>query len=285
MAHVYATVGEANDYAISGGSTKFASESAAIVALKLSILESVSRRIDHVCHRSAFGSGFGPRTGTNKYDGDGGCTLSLKDDLLSLSTVTLYTSTGSSTTYTPTVDTDYYLANADGYTGPPWRKLILHGQGSPTTFGIGLRVTELAGSWGYQDVRVTSAATTAEALDTSETAVDVSSGSAFSPGMTLLVDAEQMHVTAISSNTLTVVRGANGTTAATHLTGAAIGVYQYPAQVHDVCLRLFLRRWRARDAGADGTVDGVGVGAQPTIESEDTIIRRALTDLMFIGQV
>ena len=43
MAHTYATVAEANDYITSGGATKFAAESAAIVALKLSILESVSR--------------------------------------------------------------------------------------------------------------------------------------------------------------------------------------------------------------------------------------------------
>ena len=75
MAHVYATVAEANDQLTSGGSTKFASEAAAIVALKLSALESVSRRIDEVSHRSAFGSGFGPRLGTHYYDGDGTNTL------------------------------------------------------------------------------------------------------------------------------------------------------------------------------------------------------------------
>lgn len=285
MGHVYATVTEANDYETSGGSTKFASESAVRVALKRAILESVSQRIDDVCHRSGYGSGFGPRVGTNRYDGDGGCDLWLKDDLLSLTTITLNPSTASSTSYSPVVDTDYYLRNADGYTGPPWRRITLHGQGSPAKFGSGLRVSALTGTWGHSNTTVLSSATTSEALDTSETGVDVSAGTAFAVGHTILIDSEQMYVTAISGNTLTVVRAANGTTAATHLTAAAISIYTYDARVHEVALRLYLRRWRARDGGADGTDAGLDVSGVTVREGEDTIIRRALSDLMFVGPV
>jgi hypothetical protein len=282
MGHVYATVAEANDYETSAGATKYAAEVASKVALKLGILESVSRRIDYVCHRSGFGSGFGPRTGINRYDGDGSGVLLLRDDLLSLSAFTVAPTTGGAG-ISPVVDTDYFLATATGYDGPPWRKVILHGRGSPLTFGSGLRTVVATGTWGYSNVTVVSSATTAEALDSSETGVDVSSGTVFSPGMTILVDTEQMYVTSIATNTLTVVRGVNGTTAASHLTAAAIAVYTYPAPVHDVALRLYMRRWKARDAGADGTSDGLGVPGQTTNEGEDTIIRRGLSDLLLLG--
>tara|TARA_Y100000310_G_scaffold58920_1_gene54236 strand:- start:303 stop:7325 length:7023 start_codon:yes stop_codon:yes gene_type:complete len=56
----------------------------------------------------------------------------------------------------------------------------------------------------------------AEALDSSETGVDVDDVTEFAVGQVILLGSEQMKITAISSNTLTVTRGFNGTTAATH---------------------------------------------------------------------
>lgn len=285
MAHIYATVSEANDYITSGGAAKFAAESAAIVALKLGILESVSRRIDYVCHRSEYGSGFGPRIGTNKYDGNGENDLLLRDDLLTLSTATLYDMTASSTSHTPSADTDYYLANANGYTGPPWRKLILHGRGTPMYFGDGYRVTSLLGVWGYASVTIPTGTTVSTGLASSAAATSfTTSGSPLIvPGMTLLIGTEQCYLYALSGTTATIVRGVNGTTAATHADGSAIARYTYDARVHDCALRLFMRRWKARDAGADGTDGGLDVPGVQTREGEDTIIRRALSDLMFVG--
>ena len=55
-----------------------------------------------------------------------------------------------------------------------------------------------------------------EALDDSETGIDVSNGGNFSSGDIILIDREQMKVSSISSNTLTVTRGFNSTDAATH---------------------------------------------------------------------
>ena len=63
-----------------------------------------------------------------------------------------------------------------------------------------------------------------EALDDSETDVDVDDGTKFQVGEYILVDAEIMKVTAISTNTLTVVRAQLGTTAATHLDNALVYV-------------------------------------------------------------
>jgi hypothetical protein len=55
-----------------------------------------------------------------------------------------------------------------------------------------------------------------EALDSSETGVDVDDGKAFRAGDIILCDSERMSVTSISGNTLTVVRGVLGSTAAAH---------------------------------------------------------------------
>jgi len=62
----------------------------------------------------------------------------------------------------------------------------------------------------------------AEALDNSETGVDVDDGSVFVVNDAIRVDNEEMLITNISSNTLTVTRGQNGTSAATHNDNAAI---------------------------------------------------------------
>jgi len=56
----------------------------------------------------------------------------------------------------------------------------------------------------------------AEALDDSETGVDVDDGSEFVTGDFIRVDSEVMEITSVSSNTLTVVRGSRDSTAAAH---------------------------------------------------------------------
>jgi len=64
--------------------------------------------------------------------------------------------------------------------------------------------------------------TLAEALDNSETGIDVLDASNLYAGQRILIDAEEMLISSISSNTLTVARGANSTSAVTHLTGERI---------------------------------------------------------------
>ena len=55
-----------------------------------------------------------------------------------------------------------------------------------------------------------------EALNNSETEINVDDGADFEVGQNIKVDSEEMTITDISSNTLTVIRSVNGTSAATH---------------------------------------------------------------------
>lgn len=74
-----------------------------------------------------------------------------------------------------------------------------------------------------------SGSTLTEALDTSELGIDVDDGTDFRTGDLILIDSEVMHIDTITSNTLTVTRGFDGTTAATHSLGATVkrGQYEY----------------------------------------------------------
>lgn len=275
--HVYASLAQFNDYLRDAGSTTFANESASIVARKLAILESVARDIDTYCQRSDFGSGFGPRTGTNRYDGSNSPVLRLRDDLIAVTSLTIKSdlTQASGTSYTESTD---YIT--EPYDTLPKRSLIAHGYGSLGYFPYGLRIIEVAGSWGERDQRHTATATASAIADTTTTTVTVSAAGEFSPGQTLLIGSEQVYVRSIAGSDLTVQRGANGTTAATHGAAAAIDIYEYAPQVVDCELRLALRRWKGRDAGANG-VDGGGEIPVVQPQSERSIMAVTLRDFRY----
>lgn len=283
LRHTYGNVAEFNDYLTTSGSTTYTNS--ANNARKLEWLEEASRLADHKCKR---GGGFGPWVGTRYYDADGSDTLYLRRDLASLSASGLsITSRFGETPVTPTVSTDFYLAGIGGYEAP-YRKIILHGEGTPTIFGSGPRLTSVTGTWSYPYGTLVLSVTTAEALDDSETEVDVSGLTGLSAGMTILIGSEQMYVTATTDSTtdsITVERGVNGTTAASHLTGAAITRYVYNRNVRNFTFRIAEKRMKARDAGADGSDGGADVGTLSLREGEDTIVRRMLGPLILVGYV
>ena len=85
-------------------------------------------------------------------------------------------------------------------------------------------------AWGDEyllDTPVNIGATLNEALDTSETGVDVNNGALFTVGLTYIIpatngEAEKIYVSSIAGNTLTVIRGFAGTSATTHSSGDAV---------------------------------------------------------------
>lgn len=234
------------------------------------VLGAVSRWIEQFTGRWFF-----PKVQTRYYTAVQSGRL-LVDDLLSVTS--LATDADGDRTYEDTwTATDYDLdpANAANETPPePYTEIAVTPDGDYTFPVRVARGVKIAGSWGYYDVRVTSSATLAEALDISETAVDVSDGTQFGVGQTILIGTEQMQVTGISSNTLTVVRGANGTAAATHDTGATIQVYEYPI-VGEACLLQASRIFRRQDAPF-GVVGGGEIGTQIVLGKGDPEVRAML---------
>lgn len=120
------------------------------------------------------------------------------------------------------------------------------------------RGIEVVGSWGYfQELAVSASVVGAAGINASATTLPVTTGTNFETLQTILVESEQMYVTAISGNNLTVERGVNGTTAAAHVSGVAISVYRYPAPIVAAATIQTMRIFKRNDApfGVTGASD------------------------------
>jgi len=147
--------------------------------------------------------------------------------------------------------------------------------------------------------------TLAEALDNSETDVDVADGTQFATSQVIQIESEQMLIGSISTNTLTVTRGYAGTTAATHATGLPVlrpdnlkyDAWVYPsdlAQTSDepvlsahehwrlipwICHRMALIELsRGRPGGAEALVQGWYALAIDVAEELREIYRRGMEE-------
>ncbi len=156
---------------------------------------------------------------------------------------------------------DYLLDPANGW---PKTQIKAHPNGN-YSFPTGERAVRVTGQWGYGDGKsatpyedtgktVPIGGFTAVATSLALTAGD---GTSFGIGETLLMDSERLYITNISTDTLTVKRGINGTTAAAHLAAAAIYRYLYPDPVREACLLQASRLFRRGDApfGVTGSAE------------------------------
>ena len=274
--HTYASTDDLRDYlAGTSYSAGWTSDSATLRR----IVEASSRRIDNYIGMQSFG----PRIETRYYDiGSGSLrnspqnlvrntgsadignynayesAIDLNVWLISATTVTSFKATdrSSSETLTEGYANDFFL---EPYNTNPKVRIKLN-EDTSKGFYSGQQTFSILGQWGYQND--TTAVTTVDAVSsTTTTSVSVSSASGFGPAQTILVGTEQMYVTSISGNTLTVERGINGSTAATHSGGANASQYDYPEPVLQACLDLGKIIFRDRDM-AVGTSLG---GANPTM--------------------
>jgi len=245
---------------------------------------------------------------------------------------------------------DYFLEPVNS--GPPYTyiEIDLDSSASFTNSGTSQRAIEIVGTWGINDDQVTAGAL-AEALDSSETAVDVTNASLVGVGDVLLVDSERMLVTGrstldtgqnLASNmnalkndqtvdvqsgaalfvgevilienermkiteitgnnatviraydgttlaahtspldvyayrTLTVERGALGSTAATHSTAAAITKWDVPSLVRDLCKATAITRIEQEWSAYGGRV--YSDEAERDSSGTEVVAGRGLTDL------
>jgi len=266
--HTYATADDLRDYlAGTSYSSGWTSDAGSIRR----ILEAVSRRIDDYCG----GGTFGPLTETRFYDiGSGSLrdspqyqTVAITDGIktsmstpgvvpldgwiVSPTTVTAYGATDRATSETLTegYNADFWLMP---YNSAPKTILKLN-EDTTKGFDAGQQTLSILGSWGYTADTVS--VTTSDAIgSTTATSASVTSAANLGPAQTILIDSEQLYITAISGNTLTVERGVNGTTAATHSGGASLYRYDYPELIVQAALDLAKIVFRDRDLGAATTI-------------------------------
>lgn len=271
--HIYASIADASAHLQDGSSS---TAGAAI----LKKLEAASRRVDFYCARSRFvaeRSSFGPQYRTNHYTPDLDCPgeLWLDDDLLTLTEFRVSLIVGA-TGSVYVENTDFLLAPFDRL---PKRKLLAGMPSSSMALGSARRGIAAAGLWGERDVRTALVATMGVIADTSTETVTPSAIAEFSPGQTLWVDSEMLYVRAVGTSTLTVTRGANGSTAATHLALAAIAVATYHPSVVDATLQIFNRRWRRRDSNQAQAFGESGFAQTAPDPGELAILRSTVESL------
>lgn len=166
--------------------------------------------------------------------------LKVDEDLLEVNT--LQTANGDTTI----ASGDYYLKCGATYNRTPYDRIELKVDGDTTVFtfsGTYQKANSVDGIWGYHDDWATAWADSKDAvadvggINASVTSITVSDADGadqygntprFKVGQLLKIGSEYLYLVAknTTTNVLTVVRGVNGTTAATHDAAATIYVYQ-----------------------------------------------------------
>lgn len=264
MGHVYATLAEFKAF-LSGGAVGEERDDSL-----LTLLESASRAVDGYCSR---GSQFGPVVETRTYrSGDRGFgaaidtpwpwprpsssrRLFLNCDVVSITTVTVGTTQ---------LDPSAYTLDGRILDGP---------------FGSNTVTVEMV--TGYPVEIVATGGALDAALSESDGSATVDDGTKFTAGMMLPVGDEQIQVLAVSGETLTILRGANGTTAASHADETPLSRYRYASEVIDATMRVAQRRWKSRDSGISGSFEGVGIPGGIHLDTERSILRTTLRHLTY----
>ena len=214
-------------------------------------VEAASRAIDNYCNRT-----FVTSTATKYFNG---ANVLWIPDLLSVTT--LKTDEDGDGTYENTYQVatepiDYYLYGVgleDTLNTFPKIRIETNPNGDYSGFATGVKKgVQIAGLWGYGDgisatpyIVDTTLATTISSAST--TSVVVTAVTNLSAGQLILMNTEQMYIYSISSTTLTVERGVNGTTAATsHTAGVSLYIYQYPSDIRQACIDLSVATYQNR---------------------------------------
>ncbi len=124
---------------------------------------------------------------------------------------------------------NYTMLDLDGYSVIIFRNLSANKKFNFAThadnIGRGVLVINESGTYSVDCIPeelVDAATNLNEDLDISETGVDVQDGTKFSANDVIKIENEEMYVVSIVTNTLTVIRAYNDTTAATHANGLDI---------------------------------------------------------------
>ena len=123
------------------------------------------------------------------------------------------------------------------------------------------------GIWGYHayDPQAWQAASTiSSAINASVTTVPVTSSTPYAAGQITRCGNELMLITAVATNSLTVIRGWNGSTAAAHDILSTLTIWKTQGDVARGCMIQTARYFRRNEA-VFGTTGGGEMGVQPVI--------------------
>ncbi len=287
--HTYASTDDLRDY-LAGTSYSSGWTSDAVILRRF--LEAASTRIDNYVGMQSFGA----RIETHYYDigrgtlrespqpsvsgvisGEIGvgdmlvAVIPFEDWLIDATTVTNYSGTDRSTSETLSEGyaNDYWL---EPYNSNPKVRLKFN-EDSTKSFNAGQQTLAVAGTWGYTNDTTVQTDLAAAITDDAAVEIEVTNAASLGIAQTILVGTEQMYITGISSNTLTVERGCNGTTSATHLINANVSSYDYPPLVVQACLDLAKIEFRDRDMGVTNIIGTGEQGITRADVSATTILR------------
>ncbi|KKK48788.1 hypothetical protein LCGC14_3141620 [marine sediment metagenome] len=209
------------------------------------LLLSVSEAVEGYCNRH-----FYPLTATRLFDGPGSTRL-LVPDLLSVTTLK-GDDDHDKTFEVDWATTDYWTENYNAeptkHWGHAYDSLMARAQGTKASgFIRGEQNYQIVGKWGHRDYQEDSGTTTDSAgyTATATTIQAIAAGGAkLAIGQTILIGTEQLLITNIATNALTVSRGINGTTAATIAASqTAVSILRWPLPVERATLIWTARLW------------------------------------------
>lgn len=243
-------------------------------AILVRSVDEVSREFENETHRE-FAATLGTRY-LARHPRACADELRLDVDLASISSLTVDDDGDGTYELTLVENTDYFVEREDDLdSNTPIVCLTLNRNGTQlSSWPTDDRSVKITGLWGYSYELESSTLTVSDAgpgLDTSETGITLSATAAtlIFPGDTIVIDSEQMEVTAVVTTLLTVVRAINGTTAAIHSDGATVYIRRYPRDVERVVAeRAVGLRWDAQggyDAGITLTGEAQGAAGKTTI--------------------
>ena len=201
-----------------------------------------------------------------------GAELILDDPLLSLTTLT----NGDGTVVTAS---DYVLVPANRY--PIYGVSLKTSNGvvwQPGTGGENQQVISVAGVWGFHEDypnawKASGATLSAAIISTSATTFTCTTG-ILTAGQLIRIDSEWMSGSAVAvstSDTITVVRGIHGSTAATHLISAGIDYWDYSRAIVGLCTKasaaLYDLRQTRNPIGGNMMIDGHTIQMPADVQS------------------
>lgn len=205
-----------------------------------SICTRASRVWDRLCRREFYES-----LGTERFDYSEPYRLRLDLDLLEVTTLT----NGDGNTISAS---GFFLYPTRSYP-KRWIELDRSGGTIFTYSATWQRCIQVLAKWGYHsdysNAWVSSGDTVqSDPLAAGGTTLAVTAGTNFKVQQMLQIGSEQLYVSAISTNNLTVVRAQNGTTDAAHAQNAAISIWQPDHDVQHWVLRLAAWLYKQKDA-------------------------------------